>query len=191
MTHIILIGCGGVGSRFAEMLVRDNLKHRYFSQLSIIDDDIVEAKNLQRQMFFEKHLDKPKVDGLCEVLKSIDPKLIIYKYRAKILSAEHLKVIAQPEDLCVCCTDDVISKQVLTKYFERYVIAAVDRGIVEITVNNEYDKVWSFGTGYEVVQDVINNTVAAVLLMKCIRELVGGLTPKNIKFDIYELFSRI
>ena len=191
MSHIVLIGCGGVGSRFAEMLVRDNLKHRYFSQLSIIDDDIVEAKNLQRQMFFEKHLDKPKVDGLCEVLKSIDPKLIIYKYRAKILSTEHLKVIAQPEDLCVCCTDDVVSKQVLTKYFERYVIAAVDRGIVEITVNNEYDKVWSFGTGYEVVQDVINNTVAAVLLMKCIRELVGGLTPKNIKFDIYELFSRI
>jgi len=111
--------------------------------------------------------------------------------RAKILSTEHLKVIAQPEDLCVCCTDDVVSKQVLTKYFERYVIAAVDRGIVEITVNNEYDKVWSFGTGYEVVQDVINNTVAAVLLMKCVRELIEGFTPKNIKFDIYELFSRI
>lgn len=189
--HIVLIGCGGVGSRFAEMLVRDNLKLRYLTKLSLVDDDIVEAKNLQRQMYFREHLDKPKVDGLYEFLKSIDPELTIYKYCAKVLSEEHLKVIAKPEDLCVCCTDDVISKQVLTKYFKKFVIAAVDRGIVEITVNNEYDKVWSFGTGYEVVQDVINNTMAAILLMKCVREIIDGYTPRNIKFNIYELFSKI
>ncbi len=189
--HIVLIGCGGVGSRFAEMLVRDNLKHHYLSQLTLIDDDIVEAKNLQRQMYFRKHLDKPKVEGLYEFLKSIDPELMIYKYCAKVLSEEHLKIIAKPEDICICCTDDVTSKQVLTKYFKKYIIASVDRGIVEITVDQEYDKVWSFGTGYEVIQDVINNTMAAILLMKCLKEVIGGYTPRNIKFNIYELFRKI
>lgn len=185
--RLVLVGIGGVGSRFAEMFVRYNLKHHRFKELVIVDPDVVETKNLQRQMYFRRNIDRTKVDSLYDILKEIDNELLVYKYTAQILSEAHLDIIANPGDLCVCCTDDIRSKQVISNYFRSYIIAAVDRGIVEITVDREYDKIWSFGTGYEVEQDVINNTVAALLLLKQVINLSGGITITNRKVNINEL----
>ena len=67
-TRILLIGCGGVGSILAEILVRGG-----FSNIELIDFDIVDKTNLQRQNFSQKDIGESKVEALKSYLVSINP----------------------------------------------------------------------------------------------------------------------
>lgn len=71
-TNFCLVGCGGVGSLFAEMLVRTGAIN-----IILIDFDKVEHKNLNRMLFTSKDIDKFKVDALKERLVSINSKVKI------------------------------------------------------------------------------------------------------------------
>lgn len=64
--NIIICGAGGIGSNLAVMLVRSGVK-----RLTIIDFDMVEESNLNRQYYFKKDIGKPKVAALKEILQSI------------------------------------------------------------------------------------------------------------------------
>ena len=50
---VTIIGCGGTGSAAAEYLARAGVN------LRLIDRDIVEVSNLQRQLYRESDLGKP------------------------------------------------------------------------------------------------------------------------------------
>lgn len=64
-----VIGCGGTGAFFAEMLVRTGAVN-----LVLIDGDKVEAKNLNRTPFVKDDIGKFKVDALNYRLLSINDK---------------------------------------------------------------------------------------------------------------------
>src|SRR5271154_5591556 len=61
-------GAGGLGSNCAMMLVRSGFKN-----LEIIDQDVIDASNLNRQQYFLKELGLPKVDVLKKRLLDINP----------------------------------------------------------------------------------------------------------------------
>ncbi|KRD12438.1 thiamine biosynthesis protein ThiF [Flavobacterium sp. Root901] len=63
----ILLGGAGLGSVIAECLLRLG-----FENLTIIDGDIVETSNLNRQNYVEKDILKPKVEAIKERLLSIN-----------------------------------------------------------------------------------------------------------------------
>ena len=64
-----IVGCGGTGACFAEMLVRTGALH-----LSLIDGDKVEDKDLNRiSCFVADDVDKFKVDALSRRLRAIRP----------------------------------------------------------------------------------------------------------------------
>ncbi|KOP39317.1 ThiF family adenylyltransferase [Flavobacterium sp. WLB] len=63
----ILLGGAGIGSVIAECLLRLG-----FETLTIIDGDIVELSNLNRQNYTEKNISEPKVKALKERLLSIN-----------------------------------------------------------------------------------------------------------------------
>lgn len=68
--RVILFGVGGVGSWCAEALVRTGLMH-----LTIVDDDVVQASNVNRQLPATREtLGRPKVDVLKERLLTINPE---------------------------------------------------------------------------------------------------------------------
>lgn len=68
--RVILFGIGGVGSWCAEALVRTGLTH-----LTIVDDDIVQASNINRQLpATQETIGRPKVEVLRERLLSINPE---------------------------------------------------------------------------------------------------------------------
>ena len=68
-----VVGCGGTGANFAEMLVRSGA-----TQLTLIDGDIVDPSNLNRVFSFaDPDVDQPKVDALKSRLDSIRPDLHI------------------------------------------------------------------------------------------------------------------
>lgn len=64
-----IVGCGGTGASFAEMLVRTGA-----TQLTLIDGTCIEESNLNRVFgFFAEDCGKPKVDVLKKRLNSIRP----------------------------------------------------------------------------------------------------------------------
>ena len=66
-----VVGCGGTGANFAEMLVRSGA-----TQLTLIDGDVVDPSNLNRVFSFAgQDIDQPKVDALKARLDSIRPDL--------------------------------------------------------------------------------------------------------------------
>lgn len=63
---VAIIGCGGLGSNVAEMLVRSGV-----GRLTLIDFDTVDECNLNRQFFFRDQIGMPKVVALAENLQRI------------------------------------------------------------------------------------------------------------------------
>ncbi len=66
-TKFCIVGCGGVGSIFAEMLVRTGAIN-----VALIDADMVELKNLNRTLFVSNDVGKDKVKVLKKRLESIN-----------------------------------------------------------------------------------------------------------------------
>jgi len=69
-------GAGGLGSNCAMMLARSGFKH-----FEIIDRDVIEASNLNRQQYFSDEVGLPKVEQLQKRLLDINPdaKVIIHQ----------------------------------------------------------------------------------------------------------------
>jgi molybdopterin/thiamine biosynthesis adenylyltransferase len=61
---VLCIGAGGIISQIAPTLVRKGI-----GRITLLDDDIVEASNLNRQRFYEKDLGKNKAVALAENLE--------------------------------------------------------------------------------------------------------------------------
>ena len=61
-----LAGAGGLGSNCAMMLARSGLKH-----FVLVDEDVVEASNLNRQHYFPRHVGQSKVLALSEQLREL------------------------------------------------------------------------------------------------------------------------
>lgn len=66
---IMIVGCGGLGSNIANILIRTG-----FMKLILIDYDVVELKNLNRQQYYPCDVGKPKVEVLKKNLLKINPK---------------------------------------------------------------------------------------------------------------------
>jgi len=71
-------GAGGLGSNCAMMLVRSGFKH-----LEIIDQDVIDASNLNRQQYFTAEIGLPKVERLKQRLLDINPDATILIHQTK------------------------------------------------------------------------------------------------------------
>ena len=84
--HFCIVGCGGTGANFAELLVRTGAK-----QLTLIDGTAVEASNLNRVLsFFDADCGEPKVRVLKRYLERIRPSLDINVFQDSFRRIEHI-----------------------------------------------------------------------------------------------------
>ena len=65
---VAIAGLGGLGSNIAVMLARSGV-----GQLLLVDYDVVDVTNLNRQMYYIQHIGKPKAQALLEILYQINP----------------------------------------------------------------------------------------------------------------------
>ena len=65
---VAVAGLGGLGSNIAVMLARSGI-----GKLLLVDFDVVDVTNLNRQMYFIPQLGKPKTEALAELLVQINP----------------------------------------------------------------------------------------------------------------------
>src|SRR3989344_4921983 len=80
IASITIIGIGALGSAVLDMLARAGV-----GKIKIIDRDIVELNNLQRQsLFTEEDLGKPKVDAAKEKILKINSDIKIEEHLTDI-----------------------------------------------------------------------------------------------------------
>lgn len=69
--HVVLIGCGGIGSPALQYLAAAGI-----GRLTLVDSDIVEESNLQRQTIFTPdHIGQPKAKAAAEWVERFDPAI--------------------------------------------------------------------------------------------------------------------
>ncbi|MDC7955663.1 sulfur carrier protein ThiS adenylyltransferase ThiF [Fusobacterium simiae] len=68
MAKVCILGLGGLGSNVAVLLARAGI-----GQLKLVDFDVVEASNLNRQQYRISHINMKKIEALKEIIKEINP----------------------------------------------------------------------------------------------------------------------
>lgn len=103
----VIIGCGGLGSNIAAMLLRSGVR-----TLRLIDFDVVEESNLNRQLFFQDQIGRPKVDALVETLRRIDPDARLEPLKLCV-TADNLCDLVEGFDVVVEAVDTVEAKALI------------------------------------------------------------------------------
>lgn len=108
-TKVIVIGCGGLGSNIAKLLIRTG-----FLKLTLIDFDEVELKNLNRQDFYLEQVGNKKVYALKENLLKINEDALIEALCLKI-TEDNLNLLKQA-DIVVEAVDREEYKRMIFEY---------------------------------------------------------------------------
>jgi adenylyltransferase/sulfurtransferase len=100
-SSILLIGAGGLGSPLGLYLAAAGV-----GKLGIVDFDLVDRSNLQRQVIHgESWIGKPKVDSAKNRIGEINPDTEVVTYREQITSKNAMRLI-EPYDLVIDGTDN-------------------------------------------------------------------------------------
>ncbi len=78
---VAVAGLGGLGSNIAVSLARSGVGH-----LFLVDFDVVDVTNLNRQMYMIPHLGMPKTQALHDILTQINPWLDIQTQQIRVTS---------------------------------------------------------------------------------------------------------
>ncbi|GAE86885.1 sulfur carrier protein ThiS adenylyltransferase ThiF [Acetivibrio straminisolvens] len=106
-----IAGAGGLGSNCALHLVRSG-----FKSLKIVDFDVVEPSNLNRQFFFLDQLGCPKVLALKENLSRINPDITIEAIHKKV-DKNNVRELFDDCDAVVEAFDKVECKTMMVETF--------------------------------------------------------------------------
>jgi sulfur carrier protein ThiS adenylyltransferase len=108
---VFVAGAGGLGSNVCVMLARSGIGH-----ITVVDFDLVEASNLNRQQFFRDQIGMPKVTALKENLLRINPKLKIIAIQEKLTLKNCGELVPEKTDLIFECFDKAAAKAMLTTF---------------------------------------------------------------------------
>jgi adenylyltransferase/sulfurtransferase len=132
-SHILCIGAGGIISNIAPTLCRKGI-----GKITLLDDDRVEASNLNRQRFYAKDIGKNKAVGLAANLQSeciVATELCGVPLRLEEAIARNIDLSC---DVAICGVDNNPARVVASRHFRSLhipvifsaVSAAADHGYV-------------------------------------------------------------
>lgn len=114
-SKVAIAGLGGLGSNIAVSLARTGVGH-----LHLIDFDIVEPSNLNRQQYKIKHLGLYKTEALKKEIEEINPFIEVNIDTVKI-TEENIKALFKEDDIVCEAFDNPIAKAMLVNsLFECY-----------------------------------------------------------------------
>lgn len=109
---VTVFGCGGVGSYVIEGLVRSGI-----GNLIVIDNDIVDVTNINRQLIADTTtVGKPKVDIVKERALKINPSLSIVTHQEFASASNFSQLIPSNCNYIIDAIDTVKSKIELVEY---------------------------------------------------------------------------
>lgn len=109
-SSILVLGAGGLGCASAQYLATAGV-----GKLTLIDDDVVELSNLQRQVLHtDSDIGRPKVESAAEALQSLNPHLVVDTV-AKRLNDEELGALVKSHSLVLDASDNVDTRNQLNR----------------------------------------------------------------------------
>ncbi len=106
---VSIVGVGALGSASAEMLARSGI-----GKLILIDRDLVEVSNLQRQsLYSEKDIDEPKVFAAQKALNEINSEV---KIKTFFVDLDYDNINSINSDLILDCTDNFYTRFLINDY---------------------------------------------------------------------------
>lgn len=98
---VLLIGAGGLGSPTAVYLAAVGV-----GTLGVIDSDVVDLSNLQRQILHRTaDLGRPKVESARDTIQAINPDVAVIPYQSR-LTVENIEEIIRDYDIIVDGSDN-------------------------------------------------------------------------------------
>lgn len=106
--RIAVVGCGGLGTPVIQYLASAGAGH-----LTVIDDDVVEISNLNRQTLHRtSDLGRSKAERAAEFVSSLDPDVEVMALCDRI-TTENARELCRAHQLVIDCTDGVSNKYLL------------------------------------------------------------------------------
>ena len=90
--EVCILGLGGLGSNVAVLLARSGIGY-----LKLIDFDVVEASNLNRQQYRISHIGIKKIEAIKTIIKEINPFVEIDTFDIKVDRENILSVVEDIE----------------------------------------------------------------------------------------------
>ncbi len=122
---VLLLGAGGLGSPTALYLAAAGV-----GTLGIVDDDVVDLSNLQRQVIHStSKIGIPKVDSAEQVIHDLNPDVKVVKYQTR-LDASNIMEIIDGYDIIVDGVDNFPTRYLLNDASVRLKIPVVSAAIL-------------------------------------------------------------
>jgi sulfur-carrier protein adenylyltransferase/sulfurtransferase len=122
---VLCLGAGGLGSPVALYLAAAGV-----GTLGIVDDDVVDLSNLQRQVIHKTAgVGTPKVDSAEEAVKALNPDVNVVKYQTR-LDASNIMEIIDGYDVIVDGVDNFPTRYLLNDASVRLKIPVVSAAIL-------------------------------------------------------------
>jgi len=107
-SRVLVVGAGGLGSPVIFYLAAAGV-----GTIAVVDDDVVDLSNLQRQILHSTpRLGRPKVDSAAETIAALNPDVTIVPIRAR-LTPETVGDILGDYPVVADCTDNFASRFLL------------------------------------------------------------------------------
>ena len=107
---VLIIGVGGVGQHIATYLITNGIEH-----LTIVDYDVVETSNLNRQILLtEKDIGKPKVEVVKKALLDRNSDAEVRSINTKLTEANAKNIITSEYDIVVDALDNWEGKFIIS-----------------------------------------------------------------------------
>lgn len=93
--RVAVAGLGGLGSNIAMMLARSGVGH-----MLLVDFDVVDVTNLNRQAYMIPQLGKPKTEALRDIMEQINPYLDIVYRQIKVIPENVRELFGEYDIIC-------------------------------------------------------------------------------------------
>ena len=113
--RVAIAGLGGLGSNIAIMLARTGIGH-----LHLIDFDVVDITNLNRQQYFMEHIGMYKTDALKSLLLKINPYLDIRTDCVKVTEENLKELFADAQIVCEAFDNPVAKAMLVNGILEHF-----------------------------------------------------------------------
>ncbi|WP_265108915.1 SAMP-activating enzyme E1 [Halosolutus halophilus] len=108
---VLVVGAGGLGSPAIQYLAAAGV-----GRLGIVDDDVVERSNLQRQVVHgDADVDRPKVESAADYVAALNPDVDVETHEIR-LTAENVGDLVEEYDVVLDASDNFATRYLLNDH---------------------------------------------------------------------------
>jgi len=122
-SKVAVVGLGATGSSSAELLARAGI-----GELILIDRDIVELNNLQRQSLYnENDVGNVKAEAIKNHLEKINSEI---KIKALVMDLDYKNINEMKADLILDCSDNIETRNLINEYCRKNKLPWIYSGVI-------------------------------------------------------------